>query len=313
MVYHLIYSDGPKGAIYAKRFNVLGVTRDKEYDLTKGTKGSKVLYFTANPNGESETVTINLKVLPRMKKPQFDYDLGELTIQGRGSGGKQVCKYEVKKITLKSKGVSTLSGRKIWFDDILKRLNTDGRGKYLGSFSGEDLILAVYGSGSYELTNFDLSNHYDDDLRVIRKYKDDIVLSAVHLDGAQKIHFVKRFVPEQVSIGKKVSFISEAPGSKLIVVASGETPAITVKFAKDKKTVPPPIDVFLHEFIDVKGMKAQGNKLSPLKVSEVLLQAGAEPELTEADDPLPSLETAKVTFEVEDKRDGADGNVLKLF
>jgi topoisomerase-4 subunit A len=313
MVYHLIYSDGPKGAIYAKRFNVLGVTRDKEYDLTKGTKGSKVLYFTANPNGESETVTINLKVLPRMKKPQFDYDLGELTIQGRGSGGKQVCKYEVKKITLKSKGVSTLSGRKIWFDDILKRLNTDGRGKYLGSFSGEDLILAVYGSGSYELTNFDLSNHYDDDLRVIRKYKDDIVLSAVHLDGAQKIHFVKRFVPEQVSIGKKVSFISEAPGSKLIVVASGETPAITVKFAKDKKTVPPPIDVFLHEFIDVKGMKAQGNKLSPLKVSEVLLQAGAEPELTEADDPLPSVETAKVTFEVEDKRDGADGNVLKLF
>jgi len=313
MVYHLIYSDGPKGAIYAKRFNVLGVTRDKEYDLTKGTKGSKVLYFTANPNGESETVTINLKVLPRMKKPQFDYDLGELTIQGRSSGGKQVCKYEVKKITLKSKGVSTLSGRKIWFDDILKRLNTDGRGKYLGSFSGEDLILAVYGSGSYELTNFDLSNHYDDDLRIIRKYKDDIVLSAVHLDGAQKIHFVKRFVPDQVSIGKKVSFISEAPGSKLIVVASGETPAITVKFAKDKKTVPPPIDIFLHEFIDVKGMKAQGNKLSPLKVSEVLLQAGAEPEWTEADDPLPSQETAKVTFEVEDKRDGANGNVLKLF
>lgn len=313
MVYHLIYSDGPKGAVYAKRFNVLGVTRDKEYDLTKGTKGSKVLYFTANPNGESETVTINLKVLPRMKKPQFDLDLGELTIQGRGSGGKQVCKYEVKKITLKSKGVSTLSGRKIWFDEILKRLNTDGRGKFLGTFSGDDLILAVYGSGNYELTNFDLTNHYDDDLRIIRKYKDDIVLSAVHYDGAQKVHYVKRFIPEQVSTGRKVSFINEAPGSKLIVVASGDAPVVTVKFAKDKKGTPQPVEINLSDFIDVKGMKAQGNKLSALKVSDILLHDGNEPELSEQDIQTDEDESSTVPFEVEDKRDGADGNILKLF
>lgn len=313
MVYHLIYSDGPKGAVYAKRFNVLGVTRDKEYDLTKGTKGSKVLYFTANPNGESEMVTINLKVLPRMKKPQFDIDLGELTIQGRGSGGKQICKYEVKKITLKSKGVSTLSGRKIWFDEILKRLNTEGRGKFLGTFSGDDLILAVYGSGNYELTNFDLSNHYDDDLRIIRKYKDDIVLSAIHYDGGQKLHYVKRFIPEQVSTGRKVSFINESSGSKLVVVASGDAPIVTVKFAKDKKGTPPPAEINLTEFIDVKGMKAQGNKLSALKVSDIILHDGNEPELSEQDIQTDEVESSVVPFEVEDKRDGANGNILKLF
>jgi topoisomerase-4 subunit A len=186
MTYHFMYSDGPHGAVYAKRFNVTGVTRDKEYDLTKGTKGSKLLYFSANPNGESEVVTVMLKVVPRMKKPQFDFDFGELQVKGRGVAGNQVCKNEVKKVILKSKGLSTLSGRKIWFDEVLKRLNTDGRGKYLGTFSGDDQILAVYGNGTYELTNFDLTNHYDDDLKIIRKYKEGIVASAVHLDGAQR-------------------------------------------------------------------------------------------------------------------------------
>lgn len=312
MTYHFIYSDGAHGAVYVKRFNVTGVTRDKEYDLTKGTKGSKLLYFSANPNGESEIVTVMLKIIPHMKKPQFDFDFGDLAIKGRGVAGNQLCKNEVKKVVLKSKGLSTLSGRKIWFDEVLKRLNTDGRGKYLGSFSGDDQIVAVYGSGSYELTNFDLTNHYDEDLKIIRKYKEGIVISAVHLDGAQKIHFVKRFIIEPAAQGKKVSFINEAPGSKLTVVSIAEDPIITVKFAKDKKWVYEPMEIHLSEFIDVKGLKAQGNKLSNLKVTEVILQAESE-EALESEVPEEETPKASVPLIVEDKRDGAKDKPMTLF
>ncbi len=311
MTYHFMYSDGPHGAVYAKRFNVTGVTRDKEYDLTKGTKGSKLLYFSANPNGESEVVTVMLKVVPRMKKPQFDFDFGELQVKGRGVAGNQVCKNEVKKVILKSKGLSTLSGRKIWFDEVLKRLNTDGRGKYLGTFSGDDQILAVYGNGTYELTNFDLTNHYDDDLKIIRKYKEGIVASAVHLDGAQKVHFVKRFIFESTPQGKKVSFINESPGSKLSVVSIAENPVVTVKFAKDKKWVYEPMEIHLAEFIDVKGLKAQGNKLSNLKVTEVLLHETAEENPVESDEPEETKST--IPLIVEDKRDGGKGTTMTLF
>ena len=312
MTYHFMYSDGILGSVYAKRFNVSGVTRDKEYDLTKGTKGSKLLYFSANPNGESEVVTVVLKITPRMKKPQFDFDFGELQIKGRGVAGNQVCKQEVKKVILKSKGISTLSGRKIWFDEVLKRLNTDARGKYLGTFSGEDQILAIYGSGSYELTNFDLTNHYDDDLKVIRKFKEGIVASAVHWDGAQKLHFVKRFIIEAALQGKKVSFINEAPGSKLTLVSIAEDPQVVVKFAKDKKWVYEPMEIHLAEFIDVKGLKAQGNKLSNLKVAEVILQETTDEEVVE-DSNEEGESKGSVPLVLEDKRDGAKGSTMTLF
>lgn len=313
MTYHFMYSDGPRGAVYAKRFNVMGVTRDKEYDLTKGTKGSRLLYFSANPNGEAETVTVQLKVVPRMKKPQFDYDFGELAVKGRGVAGNQVCKNEVKKVVLKSKGLSTLSGRKIWFDEVLKRLNTDGRGRFLGTFSGDDQILAIYGSGSYELTNFDLTNHYDDDLKIIRKFKPELVASVVHLDGVQKIHFVKRFIIEPVAQGKKVSFINETPGSRLTVVSIGEDPVITVKFAKDKKWVYEPMEIHLAEFIDVKGLKAQGNKLSNLKVAEVVLHAEEDADSGEETESEENSGGGSVPLIVEDKRDGGKGSTMTLF
>ncbi|HEY2583295.1 MAG TPA: DNA gyrase/topoisomerase IV subunit A, partial [Mucilaginibacter sp.] len=155
-VYNMIYKDGESGVSLIKRFSVVGVTRDKEYDLTKGTKGTRVLYFTANPNGEAEVVNIQLKPQARLKKVQFDEDFATLAIKGRGSMGNVVTKYPVKKIVLKSKGISTLAGRKIWYDDVLKRLNPDGRGKYLGEFDGDDRILTVLSSGIYELTSFDL-------------------------------------------------------------------------------------------------------------------------------------------------------------
>src|SRR5690606_7070597 len=148
-VYNMMYRDGESGTSYMKRFSVLGVTREKEYDLTKGSKGSKVLYFTANPNGEAEIVNVQLKPHSKLKKLQFDIDFADQVIKGRGSMGNIVTKYPVKKVVLKSKGVSTLSGRKIWYDDILKRLNVDGRGKYLGEFDGEDRILTFNKEGIY--------------------------------------------------------------------------------------------------------------------------------------------------------------------
>src|ERR1700733_13827053 len=182
-VYNMIYKDGQSGVSYIKRFSVVGVTRDKEYDLTKGTKGTRVLYFTANPNGEAEVVNIQLKPHAKLKKLQFDENFADVAIKGRASLGNIVTKYPVKKIVLKAKGVSTLSGRKIWYDDILKRLNADGRGKYLGEFDGDDRVLTVLSNGTYELTNFDLNNHFDDKMILIEKYDPKKVFSVIHLDG----------------------------------------------------------------------------------------------------------------------------------
>src|SRR5690606_36225108 len=161
-VYNAIYKDGPSGTSYVKRFSVTAVTRDKEYDVSKGEKGSKILYFTANPNGEAAIVNIQLKPHSKLRKLTFDIDFAEIAIKGRSSQGNIVSKYPVKKITFKSAGVSTLAGRKIWFDNILKRLNADERGRYLGEFDGDDKILLVYADGSYEFSSFDLSNHFDD-------------------------------------------------------------------------------------------------------------------------------------------------------
>src|SRR6201995_843726 len=208
-VYNMIYKDGQSGVSYIKRFSVVGTTRDKEYDLTKGTKGSGILYFSANPNGEAEIINIQLKPHSKLKKLQFDEDFAALAIKGRRSMGNIVTKYPVKKIALKSKGVSTLAGRKIWYDDILKRLNADGRGKYLGEFDGDDRVLTVLSDGSYELTSFDLNNHFDDKMILIEKYNPEKVFSVVHYDGKSKNYMVKRFVFENIALGRQASIISE--------------------------------------------------------------------------------------------------------
>jgi len=169
-VYHMIYKDGASGKSFVKRFSIGGITRDKDYDLTQGGKGSQVLYFTANPNGESEVVTVQLKPLPKVRKLSIDIDFAELAIKGRSSMGNIVTKFPVKKVVQKSKGLSTLGGRDLWFDETVKRFNIDGRGRYLGSFQGDDKILVLYNDGSYELTNFDLSNHYDEKYFVLEKF-----------------------------------------------------------------------------------------------------------------------------------------------
>ncbi len=277
-VYNLIYKDGQSGVAYVKRFSVLGVTRDKEYDLTKGTKGSQVLYFTANPNGEAEVVNVALKPHSKLRKLQFDLDFAELAVKGRASMGNTVTKYPVKKILLKSKGVSTLSGRKIWFDELLKRLNVDGRGKYLGEFDGDDQILCVTADGVYELCGFDLSTHFDDKLLLIEKYHPEKVYSVVHYDGKSKNFYVKRFFFEKTSEGKKTAFISEENGSKLILISGVKQPKVKLEVLKGKTQTPDTLVQDLSELIDVKGMKAMGNRLSPHEVKQVELIAGEEPD-----------------------------------
>ena len=295
-VYNLIYKDGQSGASYIKRFSVLGVTRDKEYDLTKGSKNSKVLYFTANPNGEAETVNVQLKPHAKLRKLQFDLDFAEIAIKGRSSQGNIVTKYPVKKIVLKSKGISTLAGRKIWFDDILKRLNADGRGKYLGEFDGDDKILTMNRDGVYELTTFDLSNHFDDHLVLMEKYDPEKVYSVIHLDGKTKINYVKRFTFENTAVGRKTSIINEEPGSKLVLISGAAQPIVKVDQLKGKALIPESIEINLADAIDVKGMKAQGNRLSQHEIKNIeLIAEHDDPE--DLPDPVPEITLEEVIKE----------------
>jgi len=285
-VYNMIYKDGQSGVSFIKRFSVVGVTRDKEYDLTKGTKGTKVLYFTANPNGEGEVVNVQLKPQNRLKKLQFDEDFAMVAIKGRNSIGNIITKYPVKKIILKSKGVSTLSGRKIWYDDVLKRLNADGRGKYLGEFDGDDKILTVLSTGVYELTSFDLNNHFDDKMILIEKYKSEKVYTVVHIDGKTKNHLVKRFTFENTAIGKQTSIISDEHGSKLVLITGAAQPVAKVVQLKGKGQTPEDVEIDLSGLIDVKGMKAMGNRLSqyPVKTVELIDDDNPDDDTTADDD-----------------------------
>jgi len=270
-VYNMVYRDAKTGVSYIKRFSILGVTRDKEYDLTKGSKGSKVLYFTANPNGEAEVVNVQLKPHSKLRKLQFDLDFAEIAIKGRASQGNIVSKYPVKKITLKSKGVSTLAGRKIWFDEVLKRLNVDGRGKYLGEFDGDDRILTVMPDGTYSLSSFELTNHFDAKMSRIEKYVPEQVYTAVHIDGKSGNYLVKRFSFENTPIGKSTSIINDEAGSKLILLTNNPDPVVKLDLLKGKSQLFETIEQHLNEIVDVKSMKAQGNRLTSHDVKSVLL------------------------------------------
>ena len=268
-IYNMIYRDGKNGAVFMKRFPVTGVTRDKQYDLTKGTKGSEVLYFTANPNGESEIVEVQLKPMPGLRKVQWDINFADLAVKGRNSMGNVVTKYSIKKIILKQKGLSTLGALDIWFDDTVQRLNTDKRGTYLGSFGPDDKILTIMQSGYYKLTGFDLATHFDEDMVLIEKFNPAKPVSAVYLDGESKTYFVKRFLVEPMD--KKVLFISEAEGSRLEIVTTDTVPVLELKFSKVKDKELPDETINLVDFIGVKGYKAKGNKLSYSKVKEINL------------------------------------------
>ncbi len=275
-VYNMIYRDGAKGASYMKRFTVTSITRDKEYDLTAGSKGSEVLYFTANPNGEAEMVTIYLRALQKLRKLKVEIDFAELGIKSRTAKGNIVTKYPVKKVELKEEGVSTLAARKIWFDDTVQRLNADGRGSLLGSFKGEDKILEITQAGFYRLLSFDLGVHFDEDMIHIEKFRPEQPVSVVYFDGEKEIYYAKRFIPELSD--KKELFISESEGSFLEIASTLSEPVVEIVYRKKGGTQKPNEEVQLDEFIAVKGMKAQGNQLTKESVRQINLVEPLEPE-----------------------------------
>lgn len=281
LVYNMVYLDGASGISFAKRFLVTGITRDKVYDLTKGTKGTKTLYLTANPNSESEVVSIQLSDKAPARVKQFDFDFAELAIKGKGSMGNIVTKQPIKKITQKSRGDSTLGGRETFFDAVVGRLNTAGHGRYLGAFDTEDFILVVYKDGSYELKAADPAYHFDvPNIVLLRKLEKDTVLSAVYVEGDTKIHYVKRFKIETSTLEKRFTFISETKGSKLLAATAHPEPQVEIKLQRDKKADKETENLLLHEFIDVKGWKAMGNKLNYFKIHALTLltDEGPEPE-----------------------------------
>jgi topoisomerase IV subunit A len=267
-IYNLVYKDGKSGPTYIKRFNVTGITRDRAYDLTAGNEGSKVLYFTANPNGEAEVVTVNLRQAGSIKKLKWDIDFADVLIKGRASKGNMVTKYPVKRIELKEKGVSTLKPRKIWFDDVVRRLNVDGRGELLGEFRGDDLLLVITQSGIAKTIMPVLTAHFDDDMVVLEKWIPEKPISAIYWEGEKERFFVKRFLIENEQ--KEESFISEHPKSYLELVSTDWRPKIEVEFPKPRGKDPKdPMELSLEDFIAIKGIKAQGNQLTSEKVKHI--------------------------------------------
>lgn len=278
-IYNLMYKDGKNGPSYMKRFAVTSITRDKEYDLTKGTANSEVLYFSANPNGEAEVVTVNLRALERLKKLKFDVDFSTLAVKGRDTQGNMVTKYPVKKVELKSAGVSTLGARKIWIDESVKRLNDEERGKFLGEFSAEDKLLVIQSSGDYQVLSPDLSLHFPDNMISVEKWIPEKPLNVVYFDGEKEIWMVKRFLVEPMK--GLVRFITENPKSKLGVATTLNFPNVYVRFNKKFKQAANKMDetISIPDFITVKGLKAIGNKLSNYPVLNVdLLEADMERE-----------------------------------
>ncbi len=269
MVYNMAYVDAKSGKSYVKRFQVLSVTRDRPYDLTKGDKG-KVHYFTANPNGEAEIVTISLTQASKARKKVFDFDFSELEIKGRGAGGNILTKYPVRKIVLKEEGKSTLGGVDIWYDPIVGRLNREERGEYLGNFNSGDLVVAFYKDGSYETTNFELTNHYDFE-RILGIYKldSDATFNAIHYDGESKTHFVKRFIIETNTLDKRFSIVTEASSSKLLFISKGIQADVEVTYRDGRKHEKKKFDLI--NLIDIKGWKAVGNKFPIQNIVKVEL------------------------------------------
>lgn len=261
MVYNIIYIDGGSGISYAKRFSVTSIIRDREYDLTQGNDNSQLLYFTANRNSESEMVSVNLHNSAKARKKVFDYDFGKLAIKGRAVKGNIVSKHHVRKVAQKEVGESTLGGRDIWLDENIGRLNTDKQGRYLGSFNTGDAILIAYEDGSYELTDFELTNRYKlNEIKIIEKFIPDQVLTAVHFDGSSRTYYVKRFTIETTTIGRRFRFISEERASKLVMISSGQYPVLEFNY-RTKRGEKNSRTENLIEFVEVKGWKALGNKL----------------------------------------------------
>ncbi|WP_395065294.1 DNA gyrase/topoisomerase IV subunit A [Flavobacterium sp.] len=268
-IYNMMYRDGKNGSTFIKRFNVSGVTRDKFYDLTQEKAGSQVLYFSANPNGEAEVVTILLRQVGSVKKLKWDLDFTDIAIKGRASRGNTVTKYPIKKIELKEKGISTLRPRKVWFDDTVQRLNVDGRGELLGEFRPNDRLLIINQSGKLKTIIPELTTHFDEDMIVMEKWNPKKPIATIYYDGEKERYFIKRFLVENEN--KEEIFITEHEKSQLEIVSTDWRPVAEIIFAKVKGFQKENQIINLEEFIAVKGIKAIGNQLTSDKLKQVNL------------------------------------------
>ena len=317
-IYNVIYREGKTSLSYAKRFAVTSVTRDKEYDITQGTPGSQILWFTVNHNGEAETVKIYFRPRPKLKKTNDEYDFSQLAIKGRASRGNLVSKNPIQKITLKSKGISTIGGKDIWFDEDIQRLNEDGRGLHLGQFNTGDHILAIFKDGTYYTTTFDLSNRYQGELLKIVKLDQGRVYTALYYDKAVGAFYVKRFSFD-VSDNTPVSFISESKGSYLAELSDDLHPRFEITFGgKNANRDPEQVDA--EEYIAKKGLQAKGKKVSALDVKSVAFiepfhkpEDDVKPEESEAENQAGEIDNTGVEDPIDIDLPEMDDPQLTLF
>jgi len=299
-VYNMIYRDGRKGTSYIKRFSVTGITRDKMYDLTRGTEGTKILYFSANPNGEAEIVNVILRQSGSIKKLKWELDFADLEIKGRGSKGNIVTKYTVKRIEFKEKGLSTLKPRKIWFDETIQRLNVDNRGELLGEFKGDDLLLIVQQKGILKTLKPDLNMHFPEDMIILEKWIIEKPISAIYFDGNKERYFIKRFLADNRKVEQQ--FIPSGSKIQLEMVSLDWKPVIETTFSKTSKVTRDNLTQNIEELISIKGIKAQGNQLSSHKIKNINLL-----------DPIPYTppeKTPVMELEVNDEVDVQNENVI---
>ena len=290
-IYNVVYRDGKAGAFFIKRFNVTSVTHDREYDVTGGEPGSRICYFTANPNGEAETIKVTLKPNPKLRRIFFDKDFGEILVKGRQSKGNLLTKLEVHKITLKAHGASTLGGRKVWFDHDVQRLNYDERGQYLGEFHSDDAVLVVLKNGDFYTSSFDLNNHYEPNILLIEKFDESKVWSAVLYDADQQgFAYVKRFTFERTSGSRRLNFLGENPNSRFVLLTSQVYPRLLVTYG-GADSFREPLELDVEQFIGVKSFKAKGKRITTCAIERIeeleptrFPEPEELPEQTEAED-----------------------------
>ena len=326
--YNVVYRDGKTGPYFVKRFSVTGVTRDKEYDLTQGKSNSKVMYFSANPNGEAEVIKVVIRLM-NMKTKVTDYNFANLAVKGRGSRGNQLTKYGIKEISKREDGVSTLTARDIWYDDTVRRLNADKRGKYIGAFEGEDRILQICANGEFKLCGFDLSTHFDDDMIDIRKFDPEEIFSVVYIEGETQKMYLKRFcIENETKLNQRISFIGENEGAKYLDMSTDIIPRLLLSYkVSEAGNSFPDDEINVEEFIGIKSYKAKGKRLSTREIESFSWLEPIEPETPEEDptdsDDAPesdenvAVNPADVPLEIEDTTDesrkSGDGIQMELF
>ena len=321
--YNAVYRDGkPGGCFYVKRFAVTGVTRDKEYDLTQGKADSKVVYFTANPNGEAEVIKVQLRPAPKLKKSSFDYDFAQLAVKGRAARGNMLTKYAIKTVYKHDDGVSTLTARDLWYDDTVRRLNAEKRGQYIGAFEGDDRILQWFSNGDFKVTGYDLSTHFDDDMVEIRKFDPDEIFSVVYIEGETQKMYLKRFcIEKDIKLNTRFSFIGEHEAAKYLSYSTDVMPRLLLSYqVSDAGNSFPDDEVNVEEFIGIKSFKAKGKRLSNREIERFEWLEPLEPEVPETppetpepSEPTDEPENPENTETPEAPSNGTPGIQMELF